>query len=499
MSTIPRFLQQSHRVLLLICVLLLQAGPAACQQNLSLENALTIAMENSPDILSTRLNLERSSQLLRAQQAALKSQLSLTLNPISYSTDRQFNQLFSVWNNTDSKSSSGQFTLAQPIIQTDGTLNLINRFNWQNSYSDYQGFRNKSYTNDVYISYSQPLFTYNRTRLETRELELDLENTSLSYAVQKLVIERQVTQNFYSAYESKMNLDIAREELANRQASYDIIKNKVDAGLVAREELYQAELDLTGSRSTVENREMELQNAFDRFKHLIGTSLDEDIDVEADVAWQPVTVDLDMAVNHGLERRMELRQREIAIDNARFDLTRVQAQNEFRGDFTVTYGIKGNDEQFAEIYDTPTRTKRVSLQLDVPLWDWGEKEARINASKATIQRTQLSAEVERELIIIGVREAWRALRNQSSQIELAEQGVRNAELTYEINLERYKNGDLTSMDLNLFQNQLSQKKMSLVQARIDYKLALLNMKIESLYDFEKGQSVVDDVLDHELK
>jgi len=58
-------------------------------------------------------------------------------------------------------------------------------------------------------------------------------------------------------------------------------------------------------------------------------------------------------------------------------------------------------------------------------------------------------------------------------------------LTYEINLERYANGDLTSMDLNLFQTQLSTKKMAYAQSLIDYKIQLLNLKIQSLYDFRK--------------
>jgi len=65
--------------------------------------------------------------------------------------------------------------------------------------------------------------------------------------------------------------------------------------------------------------------------------------------------------------------------------------------------------------------------------------------------------------------------------------VQSAQLTYDINLERYKNGDLTSMDLNLIQNQLSQRKIDLVNSMIGYKLSLLDLKIESLWDFEKNQ------------
>jgi outer membrane protein len=63
-------------------------------------------------------------------------------------------------------------------------------------------------------------------------------------------------------------------------------------------------------------------------------------------------------------------------------------------------------------------------------------------------------------------------------------------LTYEINLERYQNGDLTGMDLNLYQNQLSTQKIAYAQALINYKIELLNMKVQSLYDFEKNQAIV---------
>ena len=97
---------------------------------------------------------------------------------------------------------------------------------------------------------------------------------------------------------------------------------------------------------------------------------------------------------------------------------------------------------------------------------------------------------ERKLIQIGIRRAYRNLNNQVLQIDLARQNVRSAQLTYDINLERYENGDLTSMDLNLVQNQLSQRKIGLVNAQINYKLALLDLKVESLWDFEYDRPVV---------
>lgn len=75
-------------------------------------------------------------------------------------------------------------------------------------------------------------------------------------------------------------------------------------------------------------------------------------------------------------------------------------------------------------------------------------------------------------------------------VNLTGKSKKNAQLTYEINLKRYANGDLTSMDLNLYQTQLSTKKMLYAQTLIDYKIELLNLKIQSLYDFEKKEAIV---------
>ena len=147
-----------------------------------------------------------------------------------------------------------------------------------------------------------------------------------------------------------------------------------------------------------------------------------------------------------------------------------------------------------DIYDNPTRNPKVSVSFNVPLFDWGEKKARIKAQEAVIQSRELNMEEEKTQIVLDIRSVYRGLQNQLNQIEIAKQNEKNAQLTYEINLERYANGDLTSMDLNLFQTQLSQKKMAYAQALIDYKIELLNLKIQTLYDFESGVGIVPEEL-----
>lgn len=456
---------------------------------LTFEEALATARKNSPDIRQARLSLERSREMLNAQEASLKSRFSFTLEPFFYSREKTFNNFFSTWNESEIKSSSGLFTIAQPILLTDGTLALQNQFGWRDSYSEFQDTKSETFSNNLYISYDQPIFTYNRTKLALEEVRLDLENASIFYRLQELNLERSVAESFYTAYQAKMSLQVAREEYANRDQSYQIIKNKVDAGLAAKEELYQAELDRTTSKSQVQNEEVALQNALDDLKRLLGIDIFEDITVQAEIVQTPVDIDIDRAINHGLKNRLELRQRNIDLQLARANVVTASATNEFKGNISLNYGILGNSEEFRDVYEVPTKNQRVSLTLDIPIWDWGEQKSRIKAAEASMRKSDLTLEEEKTSILIGIRRAYRSLQNQALQIQLARENVKSAQLTYDINLERYENGDLTSMDLNLFQNQLSQRKIGLVNAQINYKIQLLGLKIESLYDFQKDSPV----------
>ncbi|HUX94657.1 MAG TPA: TolC family protein [Bacteroidales bacterium] len=459
------------------------------QQGLTLEQALNTAEINSPSMKKTRLNLIRSQENLNAQNAALKSQFALTLNPISYTQSREFNNLISDYNTYNATESYGTFSVIQPIKLTDAKISLTNKFGYTDSYSEYSGTTTKGFNNNLALRLDQPLFTYNRTKLTLKELELALENSQLNYAIQLLALERQVAQAFYYVYQQQQSLDIAKQAYQNMQQSYEVSKNKVDAGISAREEMFQAELNLATTKSDYENALVSLENAKDDFKLLIGVTLFDDIIVIPNIAVDTVKVDIAFAIDQGLANRMELRQREIDIEISQFDLIQTKALNEFKGSLGLTFGLFGDNENLGNLYDNPTDNESIALSLSIPLWDWGERKARIKATEASIESANISAEEEQNNIVLGIRKIYRNLINLQNQIEIARQSVTNAQLTYDLNLEKYKNGDLTGMDLNIFQNQLSEKQLSYTNSLISYKLELLNLKIQTLYDFEKKQPV----------
>ena len=486
-------MRRMNRSLAMAAVFFMAASfSTSAQKVLTIERALEIAETNSPELKTSLYNLERSELLLLAQKASLKSQFSLSLNPVSYTQTRSFDQRVSQWYTNKIFNTSGTFRIEQPIIWTNATLSLINTFGWQNNESTTANgtTTNKAFSNTLRLQLSQPIFTYNSQKMELEELEYDYENMYISYALQRLNLERSITSQFYAVYTAQDNLQISRDELANAEQNYQIIKDKVDADLLAREELFQAELNLASARSTVNNRIVSLENAKDNLKKILGLPLEEEISTIAQIdSVKTVKIDVDKAVENALNTRLELRQREIQTDLLEFQLIRTKAQNEFSGNINLSLGVMGDNEEFGNIYKNPTNSPSVEVSFNVPIFDWGANKKRVKAQEKSIQLNQLEAEEEIKDIQIEIRQTCRSLDNLVAEIEIARQSVENAQHTYELNAEKYRNGTITGMDMSQFQNQLSSQKMSYAQSLINYKIELLNLKILTLYNFETNTAI----------
>ena len=369
---------------------------AHAQEVLTLEKALNTAFEHSPSLIQSKLSLEQRQLNLKAQDASLKSQFSLDVTPFRYTRNNQYDNFNSKWYANETKMSSASFGITQPIKWTDGTISLYNDFSWQDASNRTSGGNNTSFNHNLSLRISQPLFTYNRTKMQLKELEYALENAKISYALQQLSIEKNVTSQFYDVYQKQKDLNISRDEYNNQKQNYDIIKNKVEAGLLAKEELYQAEVNLANSESTVYSKEISFENAKDNFKLLLGMSLDEDIAILFDNNIPTVDVNINDAVKYALDQRMEIRQKQITLEQDVFSIIRTKAESEFKGDLSVRVGMDALAGKVKNMYDKPTDNEEVGVTLTIPIFDWGAKKAKVKSSQLAMESDEISLEDQKE-------------------------------------------------------------------------------------------------------
>lgn len=472
----------------IILFFILCTNIVAGQEVLTLGKALEIAFAHSPTLVQSKISLEQNRLNLKAEKAALKSQFSLNVTPFNYSRSNVYDEYNSVWYTSENKRASGSLGITQPIKWTDGSIALVNDVSWQDATNRNSSRSNTSFKHNLSLQLSQPLFTYNRTKIKLQELELSLETSLLNYATQQLSIERSVTTNFYNIYQLQKELSIAKDEYTNQQQNYEIIRNKTEAGLIRREELYQAKVNLATAESSVYSREVSYRNARDRFKLQIGLPLETEIMVLPDTEIVTPEIDTQEAVQHGLAQRMELRRKAITLERDAFSLIRARADNEFKGNLTARIGMEALGDKTSNMYDKPTDNEQVGVTLTIPIFDWGAKKARVKSTELTSESDRIDLEEEKKAIILDIREICYNLPVLLRQINIKKDNVENAEQTYNIQLEKYRNGNLSGMELQQYQSQLSQARQSYTNSIISYKRELLNLKIQTLWDFEKKET-----------
>ena len=468
--------------------LMLCSGSTFAQEILTLEKALEIAYQQSPSIIQSKMSLEQSELALIQQKASLKSQFSLNLSPFQYTRSTSFDNYNTQWYTRKSMSSGLDFRISQPIKWTDGTLTLSNSFNWQDDDNQSFGAKSTSFSNNLSLNLEQPIFTYNKTKMQLKRLEFNLEKAKIQYALAQLNIEKNVTSAFYGVYQAYKRLVTAREAFQSQKENYELIKNKVEQGLIAQEELFQAEVTLATNENSLADTEMSYENTKDQFKQTLGLPLDIDISILPNIQIDPVQVDVNQAVKYALDQRMEIRQQQIAIEEGIFSLIEAKDNNKFKGSISARVGLMGQGDKFNGAFSKPDDNETIGVTLTVPLWDWGARKANIRSSELSNENTEISNAEERKSIMLDVRQLCRELPKLLRQIDIARQTVSNAVRTYDINVEKYRNGALTGMELKNQQTQLTDAKNALTDAIISYKLRLLDLKIQTLWDFQNNKS-----------
>ncbi len=469
-------------------ILMLCSGSTFAQEILTLEKALEIAYQQSPSIIQSKMSLEQSELALIQQKASLKSQFSLNLSPFQYTRSTSFDDYNTQWYTRKSMSSGLDFRISQPIKWTDGTLTLSNSFNWQDDDNQSFGAKSTSFSNNLSLNLEQPIFTYNKTKMQLKRLEFNLEKAKIQYALAQLNIEKNVTAAFYGVYQSYKRLVTAREAFQSQKENYELIKNKVEQHLIAQEELFQAEVTLATNENSLADTETSYENTKDQFKQTLGLPLDIDISILPNIQIDSVHVDVNQAVKYALTQRMEIRQQQIAIEEGIFSLIEAKDNNKFKGSISARVGLMGQGDKFNGAFSKPDDNETIGVTLTVPIWDWGARKASIRSTELSNENTEISNEEERKSIMLDVRQVCRELPKLLRQIEIARQTVKNAERTYDINVEKYRSGNLTGMELKNQQTQLTDAKNSLTDAIISYKLKLLDLKIQTLWDYQNNRS-----------
>lgn len=449
------------------------------QEIYTLEKSIDIALQKSFGINNAKYSLVASEKNLEAFKASLFSTLDLEFDLPNYS-----NVLTSQFNPIEGKEEfysvgtsriEGRFRLSQPIIFSNGTISIVGRVFGRDQFGT-QVNSTRDYFSNFGISLNQPLFTFNTQKANLERSEINLENAKRSYthAEQNLIYEVKVA--FYNLYKLKENVIISDEKVKQNKESFKTAENKLKAGLIAEVEAMQLEVDLASSRNDLLNSKRSFEEEVNNFKILLGLELEKEVNIISNLLYNPIIIDESVAVESALKNRADLLNQESGIYLSGLNVEEVDSKRQVKLELNARYGISNNSTEVVSLYNELLDDVSVALTLFVPVWDWGQNSREVEASKANLMIEKLTYNNLKERIHNDVVATINRINSAKARVEVLSRSVEIAEKSYNISVERFKSGTISSFDLAQIQLRLTEAKNNSIGALIDYNLAIADLE-----------------------
>jgi outer membrane protein TolC len=134
-----------------------------------------------------------------------------------------------------------------------------------------------------------------------------------------------------------------------------------------------------------------------------------------------------------------------------------------------SYYYSYRDSLFKNLFDEPGRTRGYYLSLSLRFWDypfnlWKDK-TNLDIERQRVKKALIMSEV-------GIKKAEKEIEVQKSSLKVAKQKLSISELGYQIALESFKLGKISSIELREAEENLTRAEIDYITSLYDYKLSL---------------------------
>ncbi len=500
------FQMKLHTFLPIILILSLLPVRAQEKTLLTIDQAIDIALHGSYTVRSNDENRRAMQYQYLYYKAQFKPRLDLNLYTPSWNesvTEVSQADALPVYNSTSSIKFGSDLRFTY-VLPTGGNLALTGEMYHQNLSTtfqkDYSTQKRKLAYSQFGVAFTQPVFTKNLLRENLKEAEYNYKSSELYFSRVQMDIVYSVTRSFYEVYRAAYEKQINEERLRNSQEALRIAKLKFETGNISEGDLLVTEIDAAQNDARLSESIGKYERQKDEFKLLIGMEMTKEVDIAAEMEFETMVVDLQMAIDQALANRLEVKENEYDIKLQEIAIDRAKRISEVKGNISAYYdfaGLSPTEGNVAELFrssfdnmaDRP-QNRGVTFTLSVPIIDWGRKRNYVKSQTIRLNEKQMRLENTNEQIIKEIREIVRTVYEAEKRFRINQKNKDIAARSYRINRLRFENGDITGQELSLEQTRLSEVQLAYIDAYVTYQLALADLKRKTMWDFENNRSYV---------
>jgi outer membrane protein TolC len=411
------------------------AKTSAAVSNLSLEQAIALALDNN---LATLLAQERE----REARGLKKESLAGLLPNIS--------------------ATAYQATVTENLAALGFTPGRFPGFT-----STFIGpFKNF----DARVRLQQTIFSLSALRnyqagtagVRAAQVEEDLAREQVAVFTSLAYLESMRADRSVSA--AQANVDLA-------QALFKLAQDQRDAGIATGVDVTRAETRLAQEHVRLSRAQTDAEQAQLQLARIVGLPLGNSFTLTDPLTFTVETLpSIDTAVATAEDKRAEVRVAAAEVTVNKFEARAARAEQLPSLEFLGDYGVSGITPVTSAL---PTR--RYAVQLNVPIFNGGLTRGRIQVANSREAQTELQLASIRGQVEEDVRLAYSGLRTTAETVRAADLSVSLAERELQMARDRFRAGLGDNIELITAQTTLANARLEQVTALAAYNGARLNL------------------------
>ncbi len=475
-------------------LLLIHSHPATAQnkvRRMTLEEAISIAKERSIQALIAKQQFGVSFWEYKSFRGSYLPQL----NASGYLPD--FNRRIDAYTLSDGTkiyqlqqyvNYSGNLSLSQQIGFTGGNISLNSGLTRTDNLGD---SINTSYiSTPINIRYTQPIFRFNPYRWDRKIKPLKYDQAKRKYLEDIEDINIMTTNFYFILLQAQVEKKIAKTNYLNYDTLYKITQGRYQLGKIPQNQLLLYELSLLKAKLAVENADLSLNDALFNFKSFLRIQDNDSIILYPPVNISYFTVNPYKAIDEASRNTSVSEDFQRKLLEADMNVNMAKMDGRFDADLSAIFGYNQTARNLPDAYKNPQDLEQFTLQLNVPILDWGVARGRIKMAES--QREIVKNQVEQGLIDFrqSVYRDVMKFNMQKNQLEIAAKADTVAKKSYQITQDRYMIGKISDFqELYTAQTEADNSENSFFAALQNYWQRYYGLRKMTLYDFQKKEQL----------
>ena len=458
---------------------------------LSLDDCIAMARRQSIDAAVALGELRSAYWQWRSYRADLLPEVSLS------GTAPSWNKRYSSYQQADGSLSfvrndylglDGAVNITQKLWPTGGTLSVESSLDYLHQ-SGSGGSQNQFMSLPVAITLQQPLFSVNHLKWNRRIEPLRYREAQARFLTETEQVAMQAINLYFGLLLAGEQVNIAKQNLQTAEKLYEVAQAKRRMGTISENDVLQLRLDVLTARSALTNSESNRQARQFALRSFLDVEADIEPVVPEDVP--QVRLDYDNVLNHALQNNAlatTMRRRQMEADYA----VATARANRQSINLYAQLGYTGNADNLNAAYRNLLSNEVVSVGITVPLLDWGKRKGqrRMAESNREIVQGQLrqqSQDFRQDIFILTEQ-----FNNQAEQLLIACEADTIARRRYHTNVETFKIGSISTLELSDAQKAKDQARQNRIQQLFNYWYYYYQLRSIALWDFERGCDISED-------